>query len=358
MIKCLPSTILGLTFLLSGVIKGIDPMGMIYKLEEYFSAFGLSSLDALVFPFAIILCAIEVALGLLLLLNRWKRTTAITTTLFIAIFTAITYILYTNPYIGISDCGCFGDAIHLSNAQTFWKNVVLTLLAILHLIIVFKNKIYTPKTSNTVITLLVTLFSISIPIYSYIFLPPFDFLDFNIGSNLKENSEFAIFDENQNNVTNQLIYQNAKPTYLIGVRDQLKESDIDVIEPLIKKAQTGEVNLLLTTPKSINPLARYNIRALYIDDILLKSLLRQDKGIVLIDNDTIKAKWQIEFNINYYNSHSGVVKLWTWLTSYLLWLSVIIILNLKSDYGKETPQKELHVNIYGIDSLKTYCKHE
>lgn len=335
MIKRLPSIILGLTFLLSGVIKGIDPMGMIYKLEEYFSAFGFSSLDALILPVVIILCTTETALGLLLLLNRWKRTTAITTTLFIVLFTSITYILYTNPYIGISDCGCFGDAFHLSNAQTFWKNIVLTLLAILHLTKTFRNKTTLKKTHNTIIILLVILFSISIPIYSYIFLPPFDFLDFNTGSSLEDNSEFALFDENQNDVTNQLIYQNSKQTYLIGVRDQLEEYNIEIIKPIIEKFKTEDINLILITPNPKNPLEKYDIPALYIDDIALKSLLRKNRGVVLIEDKILKAKWQIEFNTNYYNSASGRLKTWIWSIFYLILLTAIIILNLKSNYERK-----------------------
>lgn len=136
--KCLPSIILGLTFVISGVVKGVDPMGLAYKLEEYLSAFGFSSLSAFNANIAVAMCGIEITLGLFLLLGRWRRAVAIVVMLFMGVFTVVTYEIYTNLYLGITECGCFGDAIELSNGATFWKNVVLMILAISNIIIAFR----------------------------------------------------------------------------------------------------------------------------------------------------------------------------------------------------------------------------
>lgn len=114
--------VLGVTFVVSGVTKGVDPMGLAYKLEEYLNAFGLSSLDAFSVALSVGLCAVEIALGLLLLLGRWRKVVALAVALFMVPFSFITYEIYTNPYLGITECGCFGNAIELSNGATFWKN--------------------------------------------------------------------------------------------------------------------------------------------------------------------------------------------------------------------------------------------
>lgn len=124
-------TLLGLVFILSGAVKAIDPLGTVYKIEDYLKAFGGFFTDLL--PMAEIaawtLIVLELLLGVCMLLNVRSRWTAWITLLFYMVMTPLTlYIALNNP---VSDCGCFGDAIVLTNWQTFWKNLVLISLAIL-----------------------------------------------------------------------------------------------------------------------------------------------------------------------------------------------------------------------------------
>ena len=124
-------TILGLVFIFSGAVKAIDPLGTVYKIEDYLKAFGGVFTDLL--PMAEVaawgLIVLELLLGVCMLLNIRTRWTSWLAFLFYCVMTPLTlYIALTNP---VSDCGCFGDAVVLTNWQTFWKNVVLIVLSII-----------------------------------------------------------------------------------------------------------------------------------------------------------------------------------------------------------------------------------
>lgn len=115
--------LLAAVFLFSGFVKGADPWGTAIKLDEYFSAFGLGSAGDLSFGLSVLLSAVEMTLGLGLLFGVGLRFTGMCTFLFMTGFTLLTlWIALTDP---VADCGCFGDAVKLTNWQTFWKNVVL-----------------------------------------------------------------------------------------------------------------------------------------------------------------------------------------------------------------------------------------
>ena len=124
-------TLLGVVFVFSGVVKAIDPLGTVYKIEDYLKAFGGFFTDLLPLAEAAAwgLIVLELLLGVCMLLNVRTQWTAWIALIFYCVMTPLTlYIALTNP---VSDCGCFGDAIVLTNWQTFWKNVILILLAIL-----------------------------------------------------------------------------------------------------------------------------------------------------------------------------------------------------------------------------------
>ena len=115
--------IIGSVFIFSGFVKGIDPLGSTYKFQDYFAAFGMDFLSFMAFPLAIVLSAAEFLVGLSVMTGWRHRTGAWSALLFIGFFTLLTfYLALTNP---VTDCGCFGDAIILTNWQTFFKNLVL-----------------------------------------------------------------------------------------------------------------------------------------------------------------------------------------------------------------------------------------
>lgn len=118
----------GLVFLFSSFVKGVDPMGTAFKMQEYMTAWSIGSLTfEWALPLAdflsvVMICA-EFLVGVLLITNAYRRLSAWMLALMMLFFTVTTLVdAITNK---VTDCGCFGDAVKLTNWQTFWKNVVI-----------------------------------------------------------------------------------------------------------------------------------------------------------------------------------------------------------------------------------------
>ena len=124
-------TVVGLTFILSGLVKAIDPLGTQYKIQDYLAAIppSLSLPDMLTLLMSVSLSMVEFTLGAFMLTAISRRVTARLTLLFMVVMTAVTVWIYiADP---VSDCGCFGDALTLTNLETLLKNIVLLALAAL-----------------------------------------------------------------------------------------------------------------------------------------------------------------------------------------------------------------------------------
>ncbi|NDW12314.1 DoxX family protein [Bacteroides sp. 214] len=181
--------VLAVVFVFSGFVKAVDPLGSVYKIQDYLEAFGMASW----FPFFIVLIiavglsTLEFVLGIMLLFGTKQISTSILTLAFMLVMTPLTlYLAIANP---VSDCGCFGDAWVLTNWQTFWKNIFLLIAAVS--IFVWQNKMirFVSVTSQWLIMLYSILFIVGISIYSLQYLPILDFRPYKIGNNiLKEMS--------------------------------------------------------------------------------------------------------------------------------------------------------------------------
>ena len=124
-------TVVGLTFILSGFVKAIDPLGTQYKIQDYLAAIppSLSLPDMLTLLMSVSLSMVEFTLGAFMLTAISRRLTARLTLLFMLVMTAVTgWIYIADP---VKDCGCFGDALTLTNLETLLKNIVLLALAAL-----------------------------------------------------------------------------------------------------------------------------------------------------------------------------------------------------------------------------------
>jgi uncharacterized membrane protein YphA (DoxX/SURF4 family) len=183
-------TLLGVVFIFSGVVKAIDPLGTVYKIEDYLKAFGgfFTDLLPLATAAAIGMIALEFVLGVCMTLNIRTRWTSWLALLFYLIMTPLTlYVAIKNP---VSDCGCFGDAIVISNWQTFGKNVVLLLLAII--LVVWRkhtNQLW-HNVVEFVIFLLATCAVGGLMAYTYKHLPLIDFRPYKIGNNIPKLMEW------------------------------------------------------------------------------------------------------------------------------------------------------------------------
>ena len=182
----LSRTILALTFLFSGFVKAVDPLGTVYKIEDYLKAFGgfFTDLLPLAEVAAIILISVELILGVCMLLNVRTPWTSWISLLFYLVMTPLTlWIALTNP---VSDCGCFGDALVLTNWQTFWKNIVL--LSLVVVLLVCRKAI--PQTfvwqAELGIALITFFAGFGLMEYTYNHLPIMDFRPYKIGNNIPE----------------------------------------------------------------------------------------------------------------------------------------------------------------------------
>ena len=190
LIASISRTLLGLVFIFSGVVKAIDPLGTVYKIEDYLKAFGgfFNELLPMAEVAAWALIILELLLGVCMVLNIRTQWTSWLALLFYLVMTPLTlYIALTNP---VSDCGCFGDAIVLTNWQTFWKNVVLIVLAI---ILVALRKHVRQLWSNWMEILLVALTILAAVVFmswTRNHLPVKDFRPYKIGNHLPTLMEY------------------------------------------------------------------------------------------------------------------------------------------------------------------------
>ncbi|MFV0554331.1 MAG: BT_3928 family protein [Mangrovibacterium sp.] len=191
--------LLGVLFIFSGFVKGVDPIGVSYKFIEYLNAWHLEWLAPAALLLSCLLCLAEFGLGVALLANVWRKAVAWKVLVLMGFFTITTLIsALTNP---ISDCGCFGDAIKLSNWGTFYKNIFFMALAIIHLRASMRPESVCHLCKRQIATTsLIALFA-GMMWYCYAYLPIIDFRPYYEGANLIEGMhipEDAPVDEYQN----------------------------------------------------------------------------------------------------------------------------------------------------------------
>lgn len=186
-IRNISRLLIGLLFLFSGFTKAVDPMGSKFKFDDYFVAFGMEWLIPFSLVLGIILSTVEFSVGFCLISNLYSKICSIIAFIFMLFFTGLTFILaLTNP---VTDCGCFGDAVVLTNWQTFYKNLIFLVPTII--IFIERKKFVSRFNNKWQITLasfiLVTIVSISI--YSLNNLPIVDYRPYRVGQNLLLNSK-------------------------------------------------------------------------------------------------------------------------------------------------------------------------
>ena len=181
--------VVAVTFIFSGFVKAIDPLGTQYKIEDYAEAAGLLSLT---YPWAtlglsVALSALEFCLGVFLLFAIHRRMVSRITVVFMAVMTLVTlWIWIGDP---VKDCGCFGDAVHLSNGQTLLKNIVLLACAV---VLVWRPRDmvrFISRTNQWIVINYTVLFIVLVSIYCLYHLPLFDFRPYHVGADIKKGME-------------------------------------------------------------------------------------------------------------------------------------------------------------------------
>ena len=178
--------IVGVLFIISGLIKLNDPMGFSFKLEEYFSpgVLDLPFLTPLALAISIFVVIVEVILGILLLIGFKPKFTVWSLLLMIVFFTFLTF--YSAYFNKVTDCGCFGDAIKLTPWESFTKDVILLVFI---LILFFGRKYITPLFSPKVNWIVGGVSLLACALFAnhvLAHLPSVDFRPYKIGANIQE----------------------------------------------------------------------------------------------------------------------------------------------------------------------------
>jgi uncharacterized membrane protein YphA (DoxX/SURF4 family) len=178
--------ILALTYLFSGVVKLIDPRGTQYKIEDYGAAFGISNLmpEGLPLTLACALGIIEFLMGIYLFFGIRRRLAATVSICFLLVMTPLTlYLALNNP---VTDCGCFGDALVLTNWQTFLKNIVLLTLSIIALRYYKLMPHFITKKNQWMVALYSFVYASVFVGYNIWRLPVIDFRPYYVGADIRK----------------------------------------------------------------------------------------------------------------------------------------------------------------------------
>ena len=174
--------VVGGVFIFSGFTKAVDPWGTCYKITDYLNAMGLESWTSTALIIAVALAALEFVLGMCLALGTYRRSSPIIALLLLLVMTPLTlWLAVTNT---VPDCGCFGDALHLSNWATFGKNLLLLLGGIYLLLFNTSLRgVYGPAV-HWVVSAFSFALVMSVAYYGYFYQPLIDYRPYPVGTQL------------------------------------------------------------------------------------------------------------------------------------------------------------------------------
>ena len=181
--------IVALTFIFSGFVKAIDPIGLQYKLQDYLGAIGIPGFlpDWMLLIMAVLLAAVEFCMGIFLLFAIQRRLISKLIVVFMSIMTLITvWLVVANP---VKDCGCFGDALHLTNTETLVKNIILLGCSIVIMQRPLAMFRFISESNQWIVINYTIVFIFVSSGLSLYYLPLFDFRPYRIGTNIPRGME-------------------------------------------------------------------------------------------------------------------------------------------------------------------------
>ncbi|PKP34523.1 MAG: DoxX family protein [Bacteroidetes bacterium HGW-Bacteroidetes-17] len=360
LLRTVSCILVGLVFIFSGFVKGVDPLGTAYKIEDYFIAYGMDWAMPLALFLSISLCMVEFVLGYSLVLNLRLKQLSWLLLAMMSFFTLVT--LYDALYSPVPDCGCFGDAITLTNWQTFYKNLVLMVFVLL--IFTSKKKfksIFNPKIDIVLILIGIVGFS-WFSIYQYRHLPMIDFREWKVGTDLTPDSEredeiFLIYkntktgetqeylspnypwndsvwmsewefvdqrvvehsgiqlhnlrfeDLSGSDLTDEIIHKSDYQLFIVTWNvNKFPDKAISQIKSLVENVTSRESSIHGLTSSLSEDIEQFQAKTgidlvfYNSDDIVLKTMIRANPGIVLLKDGEILAKW-------HYNDCPDIVEL-------------------------------------------------
>lgn len=345
--------LVGALFIFSSFTKGVDPLGTKYKMLDYFIAYNIEWLNGFALTLSVFMIMAEFIVGFCLMFNLLPRLATLGATLLMLFFTTTTF--FDALYNLVPECGCFGTAIKMSNWQTFFKNLII--LAVL-IPLIFNNKSLVNKRvtilGQTLFTFLFIGLFVWFEIYNVRHLPVVDFMDWKVGRDMKpaENPEpaeiyltfknietgeteeylspnypwndsvwmsqwefvsqrqeggtqslgFSILNEEGDDYTHLLFDTEMLFVFVAPYLNELTENDFDECYRIYDFANEHGYSYLWIT--SVSPDYVYELQdkydmfdeVYYGDELELKSMVRSNPGLILIDNGIILDKWsKIDF---------------------------------------------------------------
>jgi uncharacterized membrane protein YphA (DoxX/SURF4 family) len=335
----------GLLFIFSGLVKLNDPMGTAIKFEEYFEIFAtdFSSVFHYLIPFSlffsVVFCVLEVVLGIAVIIQYRMKITSWALFLLIVFFTLLTF--YSALTGNVTDCGCFGGAIPLTPWQSFYKDLVLLILILFIFFYRHSMSNQTAPIRGDIIIGTITTICLMMAIYAILYLPFIDFRAYKVGTHIpsamqpsepyryeyimeKDGREYR-FDtypsepeyqfkdmkllnpDAQPKITDYHIwndegdfteasFEDNKLIIIIENVIKARTSNLDALRQLIEAVEnTAEVWVLTASDQGTfeNFRHEHQIAAPYFygDGTVLKTIIRSNPGIVLLQDGTVKGKW-------------------------------------------------------------------
>lgn len=302
--------VVALTFILSGFVKAVDPMGTQYKIADYLAAMHIGQYvpDFVPLIASVLLSATEFWLGVCLLFAIRRRVVTRIILVWMIIMTPLTlWLALSNP---ISDCGCFGDAIVLTNWQTFWKNVVLLVCAALIAWQPLDMLRFVSRTNQWIVMNFTALFILIVAGTSLYKLPYFDFRPYHIGTDLRKGwqqmmegeespyTDLFMQSEDGTDITDSILNLKGYVFLLISPHlEQADESQFDKINQLFEYAQEKGYPFYGLTASGEKAMNRWRngtgaeYKLCQTDDIVLKTIIRSNPGLLLLRDGKIIRKW-------------------------------------------------------------------
>ena len=304
--------VLALTFIFSGFVKAVDPLGTQYKIQDYLTAIGIGRMvpDFTTLASSVLLAATEFFLGICLLFAIRRRMVSKLVLGIMAVMTPLTlWLAISNP---ISDCGCFGDALVLTNWQTLWKNVILLGAAI----VVWKwpleqARLISQSNQWIVMNYSLVFILLFISVKSLYTLPQFDFRPYHIGADIREGWTKMMEGEDTpytdlfieqvsdgEDLTEQILNDKGYTFLLVAPHlEQADDSRLDEINQMYEYALDNDYPFYCLTASGEKAIESWRDQTgaeyafCLTDDIILKTMIRSNPGLLLLKDGKVIRKW-------------------------------------------------------------------
>jgi len=303
--------LLAAVFILSGFVKAVDPLGTLYKMQDYLLAMDLGGWlpDLALLAFAVGLSALEFCLGIFMLFAIRRRLTSRTMVIVLAIMTSLTlWLALTDP---ISDCGCFGDALVLTNWQTFWKNIILLTAALVVAKWPFGMIRFISKSNQWIVINYSLLFILINSGWSLYDRPQFDFRPYHEGTDLREGwnlmmegneSPYADFfiekADDGEDITEQVLNNEGYTFLLIAPwLEKADDSQLDLINQVYEYAEDNDYLFYCLTASGESGISLWrditgaDYPFCQTDGTVLKTMIRSNPGLLLLKDGKVIRKW-------------------------------------------------------------------